>query len=156
MNPTSSPPRLPRARWLQVVRDAPLVSIDLILIDAAARVLLGLRENEPARGTWFVPGGAVRKGETLDLAFTRIAHEELGLILRRGDASPHGVWEHFYDTNFARVPGLGTHYVVMAYRMPIPDDPLRGDRQHRELRWFNVAELMAAPDVHENVKAYFR
>ena len=80
-------PLLPRADWLQVVRHAPLVSIDLILRDAQGRVLLGLRENEPARGLWFVPGGVIRKDETLDAAFSRIARNELGVpwsAARRG------------------------------------------------------------------------
>jgi colanic acid biosynthesis protein WcaH len=36
------------------------VSIDLIVRDADGRVLLGLRNNRPARDWWFVPGGIVR------------------------------------------------------------------------------------------------
>lgn len=146
---------LPAADWLQVVRHAPLVSIDLILLDSEGRVLLGLRENEPARGTWFVPGGAVRKGETLDAAFARIALTELGLPLERGAASLQGAYEHFYETNFAGAAGVGTHYVVLAHRLSLQGDLRPADAQHRELRWFGVAELRARDDVHANVKAYF-
>jgi hypothetical protein len=40
---------------------APLVSIDLIIRDNADRVLLGLRNNEPAKGYFFVPGGIILK-----------------------------------------------------------------------------------------------
>ena len=147
---------LPAADWLQVVRHAPLVSIDLILLDSGGRVLLGLRENEPARGSWFVPGGAVRKGETLDAAFARIAMTELGVSLERGAASLQGAYEHFYETNFAGAAGVGTHYVVLAHRLPLQGNLRPADTQHRELRWFGVAELMAAADVHPHVKAYFR
>ena len=42
--------RLPLSEFLEVVIRAPLVSIDLIVRDAAGRVLLGLRRNAPARG----------------------------------------------------------------------------------------------------------
>nr|WP_199720518.1 GDP-mannose mannosyl hydrolase [Stagnimonas aquatica] len=148
-------PLLPRADWLQVVRHAPLVSIDLILRDAQGRVLLGLRENEPARGLWFVPGGVIRKDETLDAAFARIARNELGLSLERRQASLLGVYEHHYTTNFACEPGLSTHYVVLAHHLGLDGDFAPADRQHRELRWWPLAELLSSPEVHANVKAYF-
>lgn len=152
----SAPGRLPDAQWLAVVRDAPLVAIDLVIFDTAGRVLLGLRENEPARDTWFVPGGAIRKGERLDAAFRRIALDELGLPLERVQASLLGVYEHHYDSNFARVPGIGTHYVVLAHRVQLDGDLRAADRQHRELRWFSPDQLLASPQVHAHVKAYLR
>jgi colanic acid biosynthesis protein WcaH len=153
--PPLEAPLLPRADWLQVVRHAPLVSIDLILRDAQGRVLLGLRENEPARGTWFVPGGVIRKDETLDAAFTRIARTELGVALERNQARLLGVYEHHYTTNFALEPGVSTHYVVLGHSLELDGEYAPADRQHRELRWWPLAELMASPAVHANVKAYF-
>ena len=65
--------------FLEVVRLAPLVAIDLIVADADSRVLVGQRRNRPARGTWFVPGGRIRKDERLDAAFTRLVETELGI-----------------------------------------------------------------------------
>jgi hypothetical protein len=50
-----------------IVRNAPLVSIDLIIRDPEHRVLLGRRVNEPAKGHYFVPGGAIRKNETIQV-----------------------------------------------------------------------------------------
>lgn len=146
---------LPAADWLAVVRNAPLVSIDLILIDPAERVLLGWRNNQPARDTWFVPGGVIRKNERLDDAFRRIAHAELGLSLERRQAQLLGVYEHFYDSNFAGVADVDTHYVVVAYRCAIAQLPVLADSQHRELRWFSRDELLAEPAVHANTRAYF-
>ncbi len=61
---------LARDAFLAVVRDAPLVSIDLVLPDDVGRLLMGLRTNEPARGSWFVPGGRILKDEPLDEAIT--------------------------------------------------------------------------------------
>ena len=148
-------PLLPRADWLQVVRHTPLVSIDLILCNAQGRVLLGLRENEPARDLWFVPGGVIRKDESLDAAFARIARAELGLRLERRLARLLGVYEHHYTTNFAQEPGVSTHYVVLAHRLDVDGELAPADRQHRELRWWPLVELMASPAVHANVKAYF-
>lgn len=147
---------LPQAQWLEVIERAPLVSIDLILRDEAGQVLLGLRRNAPARGAWFVPGGAIRKGETLDEAFERIARAELGLALRRADARLLGVYEHFYEHNFAGVPGIATHYVVLAHALELKTFPRTpGDAQHEALRAFSVAALLADPKVHRYTKAYF-
>lgn len=139
-----------------VVRHAPLVSIDLIVTRADGGVLLGLRSNAPARGTWFVPGGRVRKDERIADAFVRIARAELGVPLRVDGAAFAGVFEHFYPTNFAGAPEVSTHYVVLAYRVPWPEGAAPvADAQHEELRWWPVAELLAAPEVHPHVKAYF-
>ena len=34
----------------------PIVSVDLIVFNSEGKALLGKRLNEPARGSWFVPG----------------------------------------------------------------------------------------------------
>ncbi len=151
-------------RFAAVVRDAPLVSIDLIVRDVAGAVLLGWRENEPARHTWFVPGGSIRKDESLDDAFRRICAAELGARAARGlerrEATFRGVWEHRYPTNFRGDDAFGTHYVVLAHEVRLdrrlPTEDVAGDGQHGRWRWFAAGELLADPDVHEHVKAYFR
>lgn len=118
-------------------------------------MLLGLRTNRPARGTWFVPGGAIRKDESLDQAFSRIARAELALELDRGSARLLG--QHFCGDNFAGRDGVSMHYVVLAHDIVLLSLPADAPRkQHRDLRAFGIAELLAHPDVHENTKAYFR
>ena len=67
---------LNRSDFHSVVRLAPLVSIDLIIRNARGEVLLGLRNNEPAKGLFFVPGGIIRKQERLHEAFARILKRE--------------------------------------------------------------------------------
>lgn len=145
------------AHWLEVVQRTPLVSIDLIVRDTQGRVLLGLRNNPPAQGSWFVPGGVIRKEETLDAAFVRIAERELGLCVQRRDARLLGVYEHHYPDNFAGTPGISTHYVVLAHTLNVPQLPAHpADDQHAQLRAFTVTELLATPGVHANTLAYFR
>lgn len=150
----SEPARLPAERWFAVVRDAPLISIDLVIRDRQGRMLLGWRSNEPARNSWFVPGGAIRKGETLDAAFNRIARTELGLDLQRRDAQLLGVYEHHYSTNFAEVPDVATHYVVLAHCIEHDGDIMPADAQHTRLRWFTADEMRADASVHPNSRAY--
>jgi colanic acid biosynthesis protein WcaH len=147
---------LSRDDFATLVRIGPLVSIDLVIRDPQGRVLVGLRQNEPARDWWFVPGGSIRKNERLDDAFRRIADRELGLDLRRPDARLLGVYEHLYETNFTGEAGFGTHYVVLGYAVQLDHAPTSpADDQHAALRWLAVDELLADPQVHANTKAYF-
>lgn len=76
----------------------PLVSVDLYVTQRVANqpcLLLGLRNNRPAQGWWFTPGGRVRKGETVLQALARVAFEELGCTLEPAQAPRLlGVWDH--------------------------------------------------------------
>lgn len=155
MSSAASGGPLPAQEWLDVIARAPLVSIDLIVRDAQQRVLVGLRRNEPAAGTWFVPGGAIRKNETLDAAFARIAHAELGAAIARREARFVGVFEHHYATNFLATPGIGTHYVVLAHELSAPVQPGAAQTQHSDYRWMTELELREHPDVHRYTRAYF-
>lgn len=153
----SDTPLVADADFCHIIRHAPLVSIDLIIKDPEQRILTGLRVNKPARGTYFVPGGIIRKDETIGNAFARIIRAELGLSRTIDDAVFMGVFEHFYETNRFGHPGYGTHYVVLAYRLDLPErPPIKLDAQHRAIRWMTSAEIIAALDVHPNTKAYFR
>ncbi|HEY1077825.1 MAG TPA: NUDIX domain-containing protein [Fontimonas sp.] len=151
---------LPADVYLQGIASLPLVSIDLIVRNARGEVLVGLRRNEPARDTWFVPGGAIRKNETLDTAFARISAAELGRSCARRDARLLGVYEHFYAGNFMQVPGIGTHYVVLPHELDIAtiaDLPATlPQQQHGSYRWMTAFELLEHPQVHEYTRAYFR
>jgi GDP-mannose mannosyl hydrolase len=140
-----------------VVRCAPLPSIDLIIRDSDRRVLVGLRTNEPAKNYYFVPGGIIRKNESIELAFARIFMAETGCSASLSDARFLGVFQHFYSTNRFGDPAYGTHYVVLAYELQLDYRPeIVLDAQHSESKWMAEADLFSASEVHENTKAYFR
>lgn len=156
--PSAAPPSLLSHDELrQVVRLAPLVAIDLIIRNAQNEVLLGLRNNEPAKAWYFVPGGMILKNEPLHDAFGRILKRETDLVSTLDGARLLGVFEHFYPNNRFGDAGYGTHYVVLGYALTVADGaPIRADDQHSELRWWDEAALLASPNVHHNTKAYFR
>lgn len=146
---------LDKETFRTVVRSAPLVSIDLVVINSQGQVLLGQRTNRPAQGFWFVPGGRILKNEAMAAAFLRLSKAELGFASELGDAEFLGVYEHFYTDNFSGTD-FSTHYVVLGYRL-MHDLDLNSlpDAQHHSYRWFDVAELLASVQVHDNTKAYF-
>lgn len=139
-----------------VVASAPLVAIDLIVEDAQGAVLLGLRNNPPAKGYWFVPGGRIRKDETLKNAFARIAQDELGLHAQMTQSRFIGIYEHFYDTNFNGTVGASTHYLVLAHRLQIARESLQlPHEQHSQYSWMQPNQIMQRQDVHPYTQAYF-
>jgi colanic acid biosynthesis protein WcaH len=147
---------LSQHEFAEVVKNTPLVAIDLIVKNKQGQILLGFRNNNPAKDYWFVPGGAIRKDERIEDAFRRVSHNELGIEREIHDAEFKGVYEHFYDTNFAGVPGFGTHYVVLAYVIALNEHPIKPpEDQHSEYQWLSVDELLKAEDVHPLAKEYF-
>jgi len=142
--------------FLEVIERTPLVSIDLVIQDDSGRVLLGWRTNEPAKNTWFVPGGRIRKNETLDAAFLRLTAAELGKAVDLEEAVPLGAYTHLYETNFAEVGGIGTHYVVLAYALRRAELPEQlPAEQHSDYCWLNADEALRDAEVHPNVLPYF-
>jgi colanic acid biosynthesis protein WcaH len=144
-------------KFLQVVRLAPLVSIDLIIRDNDRKVFVALRTNEPAKGVYFVPGGCIRKNETIEAAFTRLLKNETGCSTNFAAARFLGVFQHFYPTNRFGLRNLDTHYVVLAYEVLFDHCPrITLDSQHSIYKWMTEFELKFSSDVHENTKTYFK
>ncbi len=151
--------KLPSAEFAQLIKNAPLISIDLVVRTAAGKLLLGLRNNEPARGCYFVPGGRIFKDERMADAFGRVAREELGIELKMttDNVTSLGAHEHFYDTNALGLPGFGTHYVVLAYKIQLADEiHTLPPSQHSRYLWMAAEQALNDPLVHENSKAYIR
>ena len=144
-------------KFLEVIDSTPLVSMDLLIEDKQGRVLLGKRLNKPAQGFWFVPGGRIRKNESLSDAIVRISLAELGSEITLDKAHLMGAFDHIYDDNFAGVEGVNTHYVAMGYRVKLSDDfQIQSDDQHSDMHWWSIQALLSDDNVHENTKLYFQ
>lgn len=160
-DPAVAPPRAPTGRldaatFAHVIGATPLISMDLIVENPKGEILLGLRSNPPAQHCWFVPGGRIRKNETMAAAFCRLAQNELGCELHLNQANFLGVYEHFYNNDFSGKAGATTHYVVLAYRLRIDPEALDlPTEQHAQYAWMTPAQLASHPQVHVNTQAYF-
>jgi len=148
---------LDQSDFLKVIEKTPLVSIDLIVRNQDGDILVGLRKNGPAKDTWFVPGGRIRKNETISNSFSHLTQKELGVKLNIGKANFLGVFEHFYTDNYASIPNFGTHYVVLGYEIKLSISGIElPTEQHTEYRWLSESQILHDQNVHENTKAYFR
>ena len=143
--------------FVEVVKNAPLVSIDLIVKNDHNQVLLGLRKNKPAKNYWFVPGGRILKNERIADAFERIADDELGINLAYKDAEFLGVFEHLYPKNLAQKQEFGIHYVVLAYQVKLTQAlPNLPKTQHSRYQWFSKQFLCKDKKVHPYTRVYFK
>jgi colanic acid biosynthesis protein WcaH len=146
---------LSEENFANLVRMAPLVAVDLILRDPDGHVLVARRNNNPAKGYYFVPGGSIRKDEKIHTAFARILGTETGLDVPFAAVRLLGAYDHVYTENRFGQPGFGTHYVVLGYEVTFAQRPnIRLDAQHSDYVWMPAADLLASKDVHENTKAY--
>jgi colanic acid biosynthesis protein WcaH len=140
--------RITESEFATCLRHMPQPCVDLVVAYDGG-LLLARRQNEPAKGRLFWPGGRLYKGERLDDAPTRIAREELGLNVRIDERL--GVSEHFWD--HSSVEGVESrHTIPVVYRVvPEPaDQPVELDAQHSEY------EVLRRPraDLHEYVREY--
>lgn len=149
---------LSKEAFLAVVDAAPLVAMDLVVVRGGTEILLGLRNNRPAQGFWFVPGGRIHKNEPMRAALARVAQQELGLQLADLSPAPRhlGAFEHFYTDCFAGEVGVSTHYVVMGnlVQLPAGTELAATDAQHNDLRWWPLAQALASSQVHRLTKDY--
>lgn len=154
-------PPLPIAEFAAACAALPLVSIDLVVTNSDGQLLLGLRNNAPARGWWFTPGGRIRKNEPLADARLRVAQDELGLpasALAR--AVPMGAWDHFYPDS-AFDPEVSTHYVNLPLWLALTPAEARAlqlpqgaGEQHARWQWLALDQAATDAAVHSYVRVY--
>jgi len=125
--------------------ESPIVGVGGVIFDGAS-VLLAKRGQEPAKGTWSLPGGAVELGERVVDALKREIQEEVGIEIELGGLIR--VLDRIIQDQENRVR---YHYVIIDYwgwkvsGHPTPGSdtsdicfvPLEGIRKmdiHREVR----------------------
>ncbi|NRQ42232.1 GDP-mannose mannosyl hydrolase [Rheinheimera sp. YQF-2] len=145
---------LPIDDFKAVVSNAPLFAIDLVVVNSAQQLLVGLRKNAPAKGFWFVPGGRVYKNETQQQAFARISKQELGVALNIDNALLLGVHDHFYTDSIFGC-NISTHYINTPYLLRINEqDLVLPTEQHSEYKWVALSTLTQDASVHQFSKVF--
>lgn len=129
----------------KILGHMPIACVDIAIV-ANGAVLLVRRNDQPARGHWWVPGGRVLKGERMRETALRKAREEVGLDCHVGPIV------HSAETIFADGPrGIPVHSINHCFLLyPVESSvPLEVslDDHHRGWKW-----VTAVPDdVHPYV-----
>jgi 8-oxo-dGTP diphosphatase len=116
--------------------EAPIVGVGAVVIDGT-RVLLVRRGQEPLKGEWSLPGGALELGETLQQGVVREVLEETGLIV-----APGGIIEILdrisQDEALARVR---YHYVLIDFVCRVTGGALCPATDAEEVQWVERDQL---------------
>jgi colanic acid biosynthesis protein WcaH len=146
--------------FLQLIKTAPLISVDLIIRNSRGEYLLGLRKNKPAQDCWFVVGSRIHKGERIEDALDRIIKQDLNscykdLVIQNRIAFKK-VYEHNYKDNFFGKAGFGTQYIVLAYEVDLDVNETNISKaENTQYKWFSKDEILRDSKVHFYTKAYF-
>jgi 8-oxo-dGTP diphosphatase len=116
--------------------DAPIIGVGAVVIDGN-RVLLVRRGQEPLKGEWSLPGGALELGETLQQGVIREVLEETGLTV-----VPAGIVEVLDRITPGEPSGrVRYHYVLIDFLCHVAGGTLRGGSDAEEARWVGQEEL---------------
>lgn len=141
---------IPDELYKDILDSMPIACVDIVIV-REGQALLVRRNDAPAKGQWWIPGGRVLKGETLKDAARRKALEETGLVCEVGPAiytdetifqdGPHGCSVHSINTVFYMTPtGLTEQQVSL-------------DSHHSEHKWVDLCPWSATPYVRHALLA---
>ncbi len=128
--------------------DAPIVGVGAVVLDGG-RVLLVRRGQEPLKGEWSIPGGALELGETLEAGVRREVAEETGLEVRvvaMVEVLDRIVLEPplAKADSFSDSPGVGRvkyHYVLVDFLCIPTGGSLGAGSDAMDVRWIAHEEL---------------
>jgi 8-oxo-dGTP diphosphatase len=113
--------------------DSPVVGVGVVLIQDN-QILLIKRARDPERGKWAVPGGKVRKGESMRDAARREVAEETGLHVEVGDLAWMG-----------EVINDQVHLVIVDYFGSVVGGDLQAGDDAEDARWVPLDEASDYP-----------
>src|SRR3989338_2341217 len=88
---------IPLDKYVDIVKDLPILCADIVLQNTRGEYLLIKRNNEPLKDEWWVIGGRVLKGETMEEAAIRKVKQET--VLQIKNMRPIGSFELVNGTN---------------------------------------------------------
>ncbi|MDA2932962.1 NUDIX domain-containing protein [Acidobacteria bacterium AH-259-D05] len=106
-------------QYKQIMGVMPILCVDAVIKNHDGEYLLVKRKNKPLKGEWWVIGGRVHKGETLEKAIIRKVKQELALDIKK--LVPIGYHEDFFKENYFDLES-GVHMVSVVFSTTIDDN----------------------------------
>ena len=133
---------IPGEQYKHIIQVLPILCVDVVIKNARGGYLLIKRANEPRKGEWWVIGGRLLKGETLEEAVVRKVWEETSLNVK--SVHPIGYYEAVSQENpFGLAPRFHAVSVVFS---TLVDDGQQIKLDDQSTDWKYAEELPA--DFH--------
>jgi len=97
---------LSKEEFDRIFSEVPRLTVEVLITSEERGVLLALRDVDPCRGMWNLPGGTVRFGERLTDAVRRVAADELGVSVRVGALVGYIEYPSHYENGLDSPVGL--------------------------------------------------
>ncbi len=97
---------LSKVEFDRIFSKVPRLTVEVLITSGDRGVLLALRDVDPCRGMWNLPGGTVRFGEPLVDAVSRVAADELGISVRVGPLVGYIEYPSHYENGLDSPVGL--------------------------------------------------
>ena len=131
---------IPSGLYDQITKCLPIVSVEALIVMDEALLFLR-RNNQPAKGEWWFPGGRIRKGESLEEALRREVKEETGL-----EVSSYKLI-NVYSRVFPE-----RHDIAIAYLCKCKKGKVKLNNEHSEYRLFKIMPIGLNPYLLETAR----
>lgn len=125
---------IPEEKFREIERLMPLASLNAIIVDSKGRVLVMKRNNEPAKGLYWFPGGRIKMGQSFEEALEEQIKEETGLE-----------WSEVEVLKVASVSSsvFGTRHTVEINFLlrKLSSSEIRLDQEHSDFKWLKPEEF---------------
>ena len=118
----------------------PIATVDLLVV-YKHRLLLMLRNDEPAKNLWFTPGGRILLGESFEEAVRRVLEKETGLTPIKMEKK--GVMSHVWSNH---------HNITIFYHIDVNNDNVKMNEEHEAYKWISKVTNDLHPYIKEMIK----
>ncbi len=124
---------IPTDEYARIIEVLPILCVDVVVQNSRGEYLLVKRANEPLKDQWWVIGGRVQKGESMDQAAARKVKEEVSLDVEK--LYLIGYYEEIFNKNSFGIK-CKLHTVSVVYSTVIDvDQQIKLDSQSTDWKY---------------------
>lgn len=147
--------QIPAPLYKSILPKIPMLCIDVVLLNRATKKYkLVLRENEPVKGYWWLPGGRLFFGESFEDCARRQVNEEVGIrdVTIMGLV---GAYNQIFKNSASYPSGeKGCHTPSITYLIETNETKTSLDTtQHLKSKWVSIYEENKEIDILEKIRS---
>ena len=120
---------LTEQEFWEIYKKVPRLTVEIVIRDKNSGVFLTMRNIEPCKGLWHLPGGTVRFAEKLTDAVSRIAKRELRINVKETKLLGYIEYPSHYENGLDTPVGIA--FEVLSYY-----NQLRPNHEAKDYGWF--------------------